>query len=207
LISRMTVEGAAAFGFNHPILIVLVAINAIAVPARHISGEIESGTMELLLAYPVSRVRLLLSLWAMSALIGLVVVSAALLGSLSGVIVFDAATKSLVWRLSEIALNLWLITLVMQTVALLASAFGTRGARPALWSAVILLSLYVVHFLTPLWEALRYTAPVNIFTYYQPQKLVFGERSLAENAVVLIAVTAIALVLAARRFHTRDIPG
>lgn len=207
LISRMTLEGAAAFGLNHPILVVLVAINAIAVPARHVSGEIESGAMELLLAYPVSRVRLLLSLWVTSAIIGLVVVSGALLGSLAGVVLFHAADGSLAARLVEIAANLWLIALVMQTVALLASVWGTRGTKPAMWSAVALLSFYVLHFVTPLWEALDITTPFNIFSYYEPHKLVFGERSLGEHAAVLIGVVALGLGLAARRFHTRDIPG
>jgi len=54
-LARLSVRGAAAFGFNHPIVLTLLLINVIGIPTRHIAGEIESGTMEWLLAQPVKR--------------------------------------------------------------------------------------------------------------------------------------------------------
>jgi ABC-type transport system involved in multi-copper enzyme maturation permease subunit len=143
----------------------------------------------------------------MSALVGLIVVSGALLGSLGGVAVFHEASGTLVVRLFEIAVNLWLLSVLVQTVALLAAVYGPRGARPGLWSAFALLSLYVLHFLTPLWDVVRFSTPFNVFTYYQPHKLMFGERSFGENVLVLGLASAVGLAIAARRFHARDIPG
>jgi ABC-2 type transport system permease protein len=207
LISRMTVEGAAAFGFNHPIVMVLVAINAVAVPAKHISGEIESGTMELLLSHPVRRVKLFFSMWSAAAAINLFVVVGALLGSLTAVTAAGVLSRSLAGRLVGIALILWLLSLVVTALAALASAWATRGARPVLWVAVVVLTLYVIHFLTPLWGFLEIMIPFNIFTYYQPQKLMFGEASFGRDALVLAGVTLVLLAAAAHRFQTRDIPG
>jgi len=207
LISRMTVEGAAAFGFNHPIVIILVAIIAVSVPTRHVSGEIENGVMELLLAHPVGRVRLALSLWVSAAGMTLIVVVGALVGSIIGVMVFHVASGAFVVRLIEIALNLWVLAVLIETVALLVSVWGTRGSRPGLWTAVTVLTFYVLHFLTPLWDVLQPTTPFNLFTYYQPHKLVIGESNFGGDVLVLVAVTAVFLTLAVHRFHTRDIPG
>ena len=62
-ISMLTVEGAAAFGFNHPMVLVILSMAAITIPSRHIAGEAETGTLELLLSFPVKRIWLLLNLW------------------------------------------------------------------------------------------------------------------------------------------------
>lgn len=207
LISRLTAEGAAAFGFNHPIVVILAAVNAVSVPGRHLSGDIESGAMEWLLSCPVTRLRLFLSVTATAAAINFLVVLGAFLGSLAAVALANTWTPHLGLRIAEIALNLWLLSLVVTALASLASAWAAPGARPALWSAVVVLTLYVAHFLAPLWGFLHVTVPFNMFTYYQPQKLMFGESSLAVNSLVLIALSLVLFGAAARRFHTRDIPG
>ncbi len=41
--STLSLDGAAAFGFNHPLVLTLLAINAINIPMVHISREMESG--------------------------------------------------------------------------------------------------------------------------------------------------------------------
>ena len=62
-ISMLTIEGAAPFGFNHPLVLVILSIGAITIPSRHIAGEAETGTLELLLSFPVKRIKLLLNLF------------------------------------------------------------------------------------------------------------------------------------------------
>ena len=62
-ISMLTVEGAAALALNHPLVLVILSIGAIAIPSRHIAGEAESGTLELILSFPLKRIQLLLNLY------------------------------------------------------------------------------------------------------------------------------------------------
>jgi ABC-2 type transport system permease protein len=207
LISQLTVEGGAAFGFSHPIMMVLLAINAVSIPARHVSGEIEDGTMEFLLAHPVGRMRLLLSLWVVTGLINLFVVCGALLGSVTALTVFHRVSGGVLVKLLEIGANLWVLFLLVQSVAMLSSTYGGKGSRPALWTAVVVLTFYVLHFLTPLWDALRVTTRINIFTYYQPQKLMFDQGSFGQDILVLAVLTGICLSLALHQFSRRDIPG
>jgi len=207
LISRMSVEGAAALGFNHPIVMVLLAICSVSVAARHLSGGIEDGSMEVVLAHPVGRVRLIVSLWAAGAALNLAIVACALAGSLAATALFGTLEPRAIGKLAGLALNLWLVSLVMESASFLVSAVAMKGARTGLWTASVLLAFYVVHFLTPLSNALRFVVPVNVFTYYQPHKLMLGERNLWENVVVLAAVTGACLSVAALRFAKRDIPG
>ena len=54
-IGQFSINGIAAFGYNHPIVLILFAIVAITSPTKHIGNEIEEGTLELLFSLPVSR--------------------------------------------------------------------------------------------------------------------------------------------------------
>ena len=59
--SLFTLPGAITIGFEHPIGIGLVAIFAVGAAANAVAGERESGTLEVLLARPLSRRRLYVS--------------------------------------------------------------------------------------------------------------------------------------------------
>ena len=67
-LTQLSVEGAVAFGYNHPMVLVIVILLAIVLPARHIAGEIETGTLELLFTVPIQRATVTLSLWLGSIL-------------------------------------------------------------------------------------------------------------------------------------------
>jgi ABC-2 type transport system permease protein len=207
LISQLTVGGGAAFGFSHPIMMVLLAINAVSIPARHVSGGIEDGSMELLLAHPIGRTRFVLSLWAAAGAVNLAVICGGLAGSVLALAVFHGLAGGLVLKLLGVGANLWVLFLLVQSVAMLASVYGGKGSKPALWTAVVAMTFYVIHFLTPLWDALRVTMRCNIFTYYQPQKLMSGEGSVGRDMLVLAAAASICLLLSIHQFNRRDIPG
>lgn len=207
LISQLTLGGGAAFGFSHPIMMVLLAINAVSIPARHVSGAIEDGSMELILAHPIPRTRLLLSLWGATAVVNLLVVCGGLFGSILALAVFHGLGGGFLVKLLGIGANLWVLFLLVQSVAMLASAYGGKGSKPALWTAVVVMTFYVMHFLTPLWDALEVTKPLNIFSYYQPQKLMSGGGDIGRDVLVLAALTGVCLLLSVHQFNRRDIPG
>ena len=64
----VSVDGAIAFGYAHPMVLVMTCFVAILLPSRHLAGEIEDGTLELLLALPVRRPTITFSLWLSSVL-------------------------------------------------------------------------------------------------------------------------------------------
>lgn len=205
-LSMLTVQGAAAFGFNHPLMLVIMAIAAITIPARHLAGEVEDGTLELVLSFPVERVALLLRLFVATALFLLLIALAALASSLGSIALFDRLEAHTALRLAGIAANLWLLFLLVASLALLLSAFGREANKVALRAAGATLVFYLLHFLSSMWDALAFTKPFNLFTYFQPTALMAGERSLALNAAVLAALIALLVAGGAWQFSRRDVP-
>jgi len=205
-LSRFTVKGAMALGLNHPLVLSLLGITAIVIPTRHIAGEIESGTLELLLSYPVKRTRLLLNLWLSSNSTILLISGCAGIGSISAVAMFHHLSRELFLQIAQLTINLWLLFSTIATYTLLLSVYGKEGNRVGLRAAGVTLTFYFLHIVSTIWTALNFLRPFNIFTYYQPQKVMFGERSFLLNAAVLAGAIIVCLLFSLREFERRDIP-
>lgn len=204
---HMTVDGAAAFGFNHPIVLVMIAAIAIGIPARHISDAIESGSMEWMLAQPVRRTSLLLSLWMSGCLVLLLIIIGGLAGLFSALAVTHTFTSVIFLKMLQIGCNLWLLSIVMMSMALLIAAFGRMGTKTGTLTSAVVLTLYLFYFFAAIWEWFEFTRPYNIFTYYQPQQLMFDRQSFGVNAAVLTGLIAVLLTVSLVQFRRRDIPG
>jgi ABC-2 type transport system permease protein len=204
--NRLSIDGAAAFGFNHPIVLMVLGIVAIILPTRHIAGEIEAGTLELLLSYPVSRSRLNISLALSSATILIAIIVAGWIGSFSALIIFNHFSMEMFGQLIKIGLILWILLCLITNYSLLISVYGREAGKSGLRSAGITLIFYFLNFIATLWESLEFTQVINPFHYYQPQKLMFGEQSFILDAVVLLSATIFFFIIAYLHFSRRDIP-
>jgi ABC-type transport system involved in multi-copper enzyme maturation permease subunit len=204
--SMLNFDGAAAFGLNHPIVLTLLVINAINIPSQHISRELETGTLELLLAHPFRRNSLILSLWISGVLIILFIVIMALIGSCVSILLFHDITLTILVRLFEISLNLWLLMVLVLTYTMLISVYGKAGFKAGNMSAAITFFFYLLFFLAQIWSVVSFTNYFNIFNYYQPQRLMFGQGNFTRDVLVLSLLIIVCLGLSMREFGKRDLP-
>ena len=82
--SLFTLPGAITLGMQHPLAIAMVGIFAVGAAATAVAGERARGTLEVLLARPISRLTLYLSMLRCAAGRGLVVLVAILGGMVAG---------------------------------------------------------------------------------------------------------------------------
>jgi ABC-type transport system involved in multi-copper enzyme maturation permease subunit len=205
-LSMLNYDGAAAFGFNHPIVLALLIIIAINIPVHQITRELESGALELLLSHPFRRNSLILSLMTSGAMILLAIIIISLSGSILSIILFHKLTSAIFLRLLLICLNLWLLVTLIFSYTLLIAVFCKIGVKAGNLSAAITLFFYLLSFLAELWDRMAFTKHFNIFTYYAPQKIMFHKGNLPLDLLVLGGLILICLVISLRRFGQRDIP-
>ena len=110
-------------------------------------------------------------------------------------------------KLLQIVFNLWLLFVLIFSFTLLLASFSREGSKTGARAAAITLVFYLLHFLSGIWDTLKFTRPVNIFTYYQPAKLMFELESARVNVAVLTVLTGICLAVSLWQFKRRDIPG
>jgi len=206
-VTAYTIKGAAAFGFNHPLVLVILSICAITIPSRHIAGEAETGTLELVLSFPVARTKLLLNLWISALSFLFLVILFPVSSSLLSIHIFHQLTAALFVKMITIGCNLWLLFAFVASLSLLLSSFGKEGNKVAIRVAGITLVFYLLHYLSSLWDAISFIKPFNFFTYYQPGNLMTGNRSFSLHFIVLFSLILICLLLSLFQFNRRDIPG
>jgi ABC-type transport system involved in multi-copper enzyme maturation permease subunit len=129
-----------------------------------------------------------------------------MIGSLTSIILFHHLTTGLFIHILQIGMNLWLLIVLVFSYTTLIAVFGKMGSKPGNFSAIITLVFYLVSFLSQIWYALDFTRPFNIFSYYEPQKLMFNKGNFTLDVLVLSALILICFGISLRQFEKRDIP-
>ena len=206
-LAQFSVDGAVAFGYAHPLVIVMMCYIGILVPVRHIAGEIEAGTLELLFALPVSRPTVAVSLWVGSGLALLWIVMGCWAGSAMGLWLYPESRGIPIIKLVEIGVNLWLLGAAVSSYTLLIASFVREGSKATLRASGLTLVSYFLNIAVLMWPAIRFLRPFSVFYYHFPQMLIEDGSLLIRNAAVLGAVILVCGLLAVRQVHRRDIPG
>ena len=194
-----------AFGWNHPIALALGGAAAVVLASRAVAGEVEAGTLELVLSQPISRTRYLGG-QVVFGLTGLAVLSlAGALGSWLGQRVYglDALDLGL---LALLALNFFLLQAAWFALTLVASVFGRETGRVALTGFLIALLSYLVSVVGGMWPRAAFLLPYSPNAYYDPRIVLKANAVPARSIAVLGGVAVASLVAALARFRKRDIP-
>lgn len=175
--------GVAEIGFalawSHPVIIAVLTAQAILVCTRVLAGEVERGTIDVLLALPVSRWRLFISETTAWLLSGAVLLGFLFLGSYVGAMFIEPQYRPSWSRLAMVLANLSLVYGVIATSSMLAAVLTDRRARAVLAVIIFTVSSVLISFLYTLDSSLEFTKKLrflSVLDYYKPvQVLMTGE--------------------------------
>lgn len=230
-ISFFRVTDMLSIGYVHPLVQTILCVWAIGRAAGAIAGEIDRGTMELLLAQPLARARvvlahlcvdlvaipiLCLSMWAGTCLgvwgVGLRELSGPLDGSGTAIdlVAFGRALA-----------NAAALAFAVSGLTMCLSAQGRVRGRVMGVAVLLTLLQFLINVVGQLWDAAEVLRPYTVFFYYQPQQIILrnrwtvalapvwdaGQTVYAVNGVaVLVGVGLVGYGLALWGFTRRDIP-
>lgn len=192
--------GGSVYGLLVPLL---VTIFAIAGGTRAVAGDEEAGMLDLLLAHPVSRTRLVLH--RMAALLAGVALIAAVVGlvitAMIGPVGFDGIT---VGEVAAMTLHLILLGAVFGALAFAVGAvLGGRAVTLGISSGVAVLA-YLASGVIPQVEGLRWVRNLSPFYWYNGgDPLVDGVHP--GHALLLATATAVLAAVGVWRFNNRDV--
>ncbi len=191
--------GIELYGLLFPILLAVIAVSA---GASAIGAEEESGTIELILASPISRGRVVLEK-SLGIMIQLAIVSGFLwVGIAIGSILFPFDV-SLINVFAATAMG-WVFGITVAYISMCIQALkGRKGLALGVGSGVVGLS-YVMMVISELLNGLNSLKYISLFNYYDgPSVLVNGlnETSFA----VMLALSGLFLVVSLYGFYNRDV--
>ncbi|MDX2035129.1 MAG: ABC transporter permease subunit [Isosphaeraceae bacterium] len=194
--------------WKHPFVILTIAIWAIARGTAAVGGELERGSMDIILSRPVSRTTYLMS-QVVTALVGLgVLVSALVLGNVLGSMAVGLSSPVSAKILARPGMNLYAMGVIMFGYTLLFSSVDSVRWRPNLLGSVATLVGFILQIVVnlPTLEDWKWLGKYSIFSAYDPvEAVVKGEKYLF-NSSVLLGLGLVLVALSAASFSRRDLP-
>ena len=201
--------GAIEMAFwNHPLLILMFCVWGISRGTSAIAGEIERGTMDMILSRPITRTLFLFTqiTWAITGF--LVLALALVAGNQLAHMRFVLATPPGFWLVIRPALNLAAIGFVVYAFTLLLGSIDLVRWRPNLIASVATLGCFILHVVAgiPSLEEWKWIDKFSIFKAYNPVELVVTGETFGFNAGILTGAAVILIGFSWIWFARRDLP-
>ncbi len=183
-----------------PLLISIYGIFASISLAR----EAERGTLDLLLAQPIRRYKVLISKFAVFVFAALMIAIASLLGLLLGTLIINETVDTM--SLMLVLFEALLLVLSFASFTLLCSVIFLEPRKSLLVAGVFVSGSYIVNFMVPILNpSISWLRNISLFYHYQPNEIV-NNASLNWTAVAVYAgVSIVCFVAALVIFQRRDL--
>ncbi len=194
-----------AIGLAHPMLLTLTFGCVVASCTRVITGEVERGTADLLLALPIARWRIYVSVTCAWMVTSLALCLATWFGiAIAGWVGNSPEPKDL-WRFGVVVANLYLLLLAIGAITMCVSSFFAR--RPVAVGACVglLVFSYLLGFLEPFFPPVRYVHYLSFINYYQPAELIRAGVMPLGRTLGLLGIFLAFWLTGLWRFQTRDV--
>ena len=185
----------------------LLGIYAIGTGTKTLAGEEDSGTLEIIMARPLSRWQIV-SVKALAIGIALIVIL--LLGGLGNAAVLAAVktgyeTTMMPMDLFSAVLTGWPITMAFAMISLFLGAFTPSRRIATIVATVILIASYFGENLAGMVESLEAVKPFSLFTYFDSSATVFTDGAKASDVLILLSVAVVFFLLALISFQQRNV--
>jgi ABC-2 type transport system permease protein len=165
------VPGLIAIGYQHPLVLFLYLLFAVGAPATLLSGEVQRGTMELILSRPVTKTQVYVcaSGLTLGGMVSLVLVM--FLGTVVATRLYDFGQPIPLDLFFRIAVNGGLLAGAAGAIALLVAGVSAgRSLAVGLTVALMVLN-YFTWVVAQWWPRLAFLKPATLFYYVNGFKL------------------------------------
>ena len=202
--SLFTLPGSITLGLQHPLGIAMLGIFAVGASATAVAGERARGTLEVLLARPISRTTLYVSILVALLLIVLIVLSAIIGGMIGSATVIGIADELDLGQLPLVLVNGVGLWAAFTTFGLAMSVtFDRPGPAIGITLAFLLIN-YFLEILGSLWSDAAWLQQYSLLHHFDPGAILTGELDPIDLVIVYVAAV-IPIVYALLVFPKRDL--
>lgn len=199
---------AFSIALVHPIIIALLAAHAIIVCTRILAAEVERGTVDVLLALPVTRLALFVSETAAWLFTAFIILFSIYAGCYFGSRFINPDYRPNFTNMILVISNLALVYTVIGTFGLLASVTTDRRVRAVLFVMLITIFSVLINFLYTLDPSLEFTKRLkflSVLDYYKPSAMLSKGTIPWRDFGILAGASMTLWTLAAIRLVRRDV--
>jgi len=172
---------------------------------RFPAAEVDNGTIDILLSWPLSRTAIYLCETAFCLLWGVVLLLSCWLGFALGSLWLEAPNHFLAGRSGLVVLNLGAVYGAVAGLTFLLSSLSNRRARAMTVVLALLGASYLLNFVTQLWPPAAVLSRFSLLHYYQPGKILLSGRLEPMSLLVLVGFGLVCWLLGWWRVCRRDL--
>jgi len=202
---EITPQVMSAILWVHPVVLTLVWAHEITFCTRVPAGEIDRGTIDILLGLPVSRRTVYLSETAVWLASGAIVLSLGLVGHLIRAPGMPDEVRPAMSRIVLVMINFYCVYITIGGVTFFVSALSDRRGRAVAVVFAIVLASFLVNFLARFWEPAEQIAFLSVMEYYQPANTLRTGAFPVGDAITLLVVGIATWLLGSEVFARRSI--
>jgi ABC-2 type transport system permease protein len=169
-----------------------------------LAREAERGTLDLLLAQPIRRYRVLISKFAVFIFAALVIAVASLLGLLLGTVIINETVDTLSLALALV--EALLLVFSFASFTLLSSVIFLEPRKSLLVAGVFVGGSYIINFIVPILNpSISWLRNISLFYHYQPNEIVNSASLNWTSVSVYTGVSIVCFLAALIIFQKRDL--
>jgi ABC-2 type transport system permease protein len=198
------VPGLLAIGYNHPFVLFLFMLFAVGTPTGLLAGEVQKGTMELILSRCVTKTHVYICAGILTVAGMFALVMAMFFGTVAATHLYDFPQPVPLNMFFRIAINGGLLASTFGAFALLCAATFARLYAAIAASVAFLAANYFISLFAMWWPRLAPLKKCTLFYFVEGSK--FWQGWPIHNMVVLTAVMLAASVAGWIVWRRRDLP-
>lgn len=203
--SQVGPEMLRAIVWVHPVILTLFWTHAIASCTRIPAGEVDRGTIDVLLGLPVSRWEIYMSETLAWLAGSLVIVGAVVAGNRIGELLSYAGSVTEGRRILIVAANMWCLYVAVAGLTCLLSAVANRRGRAIAVVIGLLLASFLLNHVVQMWPAARRFSFLAVLQYYQPAFILHDPVWPVRNMAILLGAGVFFWLAGAVVFLRRDL--
>jgi len=198
-------SGLIAIGYHHPLVLTLYMLFAVGVPTGLLAGEVQGGTMELILSRAATKTHIYIcaGLITVTGMFALVLVM--FLGTVAATSLYEFGQTVPLYPFFKRAFVGGLLASAVGGIALLAAACFRRGNAVGLTVAYLVIN-YFASIIAAWWPRMKFLEPITIFHYVEGPEMFQKSAWPVADMGVLIALLAVSTVLGGVIWSRRDLP-
>jgi hypothetical protein len=199
------IAGLIAIGYQDPLILLLYMLFAVGVPTALLAGEVQNGTMELILSRRTTKTQVYIcaGLITVVGMYALVVVM--FLGTVAATNIYKFYQQVPLYSFFKLAINGGILASAVGAIALLAAACFRRGMAVSVTVAFLVVN-YFISIITKWWPQMKWLDPYTMFNYVDGAKIFVRHAWPVGDMLVLISILIISAVLGGVIWSHRDLP-
>ncbi len=202
---EITAQTMQAFLWVHPVVLAIVWSHEIVFCTRMPAGEIDRGTIDVLLGLPVSRRSVYWCESAVWLVSGGMILVMGLIGHRITAPAMPAEIRPELPRVILVMVNLFCVYASVGGIAFLVSALSDRRGRAMAIVFGIVLASFLLNFVAQFWEPAKQVAFLSVMNYYQPANILRSGQLPTSDVAVLLVTGAVTWLLGGEVLARRSI--